>query len=77
MFRPRRSIAGFCIAVIVLAAFLPGAAVLDGALFEPVWILLPEEVVAFVVCPVAAVDEQTTPLLSLLPARAPPSPAVV
>jgi hypothetical protein len=77
MFRPRRSIAGFCLAVIVLAAFLPGVAVLDGALFEPFWVLLPDEVVAFVICPVAAIEEQTTSFLSLLPARAPPSPAVV
>ena len=31
MLRPNRSVAGFCIAVIVLAAFLPGICALDGA----------------------------------------------
>jgi hypothetical protein len=70
--RPHRAVAGFCVAVIVLAAFLPGICALDYALFEPQWVLLPDEVVVAVDVPVASCDEQTVPLLSLLPSRAPP-----
>lgn len=73
MLRPRRSVAGFCIAVIVLSAFLPGICALDGVLFEPLWVLLPDEVTVAVDIPVVASDEQTVPLLSLVPSRAPPS----
>ena len=42
--RPRRSVVGLCIAVIVLAAFLPGISALDYTLLEPRWVLLPDEV---------------------------------
>ena len=70
--RPRRSVAGFCIAVIVLAAFLPGICALDGVLFEPLWVLLPDEVTVALDIPVVPSDEQTVPLLSLVASRAPP-----
>lgn len=73
MFRPHRSVAGFCIAVIVLAAFLPGVCALDYALFEPQWVLLPDEITVAVDTPVVVSDEQTVPLLSLVPSRAPPA----
>ncbi len=73
MTRPRRSVAGLCIAVIVLAAFLPGVCALDYALFEPQWVLLPDEVTVALDIPVASSDEQTVPLLSLGPSRGPPS----
>ena len=55
MFRPRRSVAAFCIAVIVLAAFLPGVSVVGYATFEPQWILLPDEVVVALDVPVVRV----------------------
>jgi len=73
MARPNRSVAGLCIAVIVLAAFLPGISALDYALFEPQWVLLPDEVRLAVYSPVEPGDEQPVPFLSLLPSRAPPS----
>ena len=71
--RPNRSVAGFCIAVIVLAAFLPGLCALDYALFEPGWVLLPEEVIVARDFPEARCDEQPVPLVSLLSSRAPPA----
>ena len=73
MFRPNRSVAGFCIAVIVLAAFLPGVCALDGALFEPLWILLPDEVIVAVDLAVTPCDEQPVSLFSLLASRGPPA----
>jgi hypothetical protein len=73
----RRSIAVACIAVIALAALVPGLAAFDHALLEPVWVLLPGEApVEF--CPaIPAGTEQPLRLLSLLPSRAPPSKAIV
>jgi hypothetical protein len=73
MLRPNRTVAGFCIAVILLAAFLPGVCALDHTLFEPLWVLLPEEVAVAVDRPVPSCDEQPVALLSLLSSRAPPS----
>ena len=73
MSRPNRSVAGLCIVVIVLAAFLPGISSFDCALVDPQWVLLPDEV-CVAVCPtVAPCDEQPVPLLSLVSSRAPPS----
>ena len=73
MFRPRRSVAAFCIAVIVLAAFLPGVSVVGYATFEPQWILLPDEVVVPVDLPVVRCDEQPVSFLSLVDSRGPPA----
>jgi len=70
--RTHRAVAGFCVAVIVLAAFLPGICALDYAQFEPQWVLFPDEVVVAVDIPVVPSDEQTVPLLSLVASRAPP-----
>ena len=72
MRRPNRSVAGFCIAVVVLSAFLPGVCALDQALFEPLWVLLPDEVTVAVDRPAPPCDEQPAPLLSLVASRAPP-----
>jgi hypothetical protein len=72
--RPRRSVVGLCVAVIVLAAFVPGLSALDYALLEPVWVLLPDEVALAVDLPVAPCDEQPASLLSLVSSRAPPAP---
>jgi hypothetical protein len=71
--RPSRSVAGLCIAVIALAAFLPGISALEYALFEPEWVLLPDDTPVVVCSPVACGDEQPVPFLSLLPSRAPPA----
>ena len=71
--RPHRSVAGFCVVVIVLAAFLPGVSVVGYATFEPQWILLPEEVVVALDLPVVRCDEQPVSFLSLVDSRGPPS----
>jgi hypothetical protein len=71
--RPHRSVAGFCVAVIVLAAFLPGFCALDYALFEPQWVLLPDEVVVAVDSPLIPAAAQPVALLSLVSSRGPPS----
>jgi hypothetical protein len=73
MSRPSRSVAGLCIAVIALAAFLPGISALEYALFEPQWVLLPDDTPVAVCSTVACRDEQPVPLFSVLPSRAPPS----
>jgi hypothetical protein len=71
--RPRRSVAGLCIAVIVLAALLPGISAVEYALFEPLWVLLPDEAPVAVVSSIVCGDEQPVPLFGLLSSRAPPS----
>jgi hypothetical protein len=73
MSRPGRSVAGFCIAVILFAAFVPGICALDYACLEPQWVLLPDEVSVAVDTPVTPCDEQPVSLLSLVSSRAPPS----
>lgn len=73
MRRPSRPVVYLCVAVIVLAALLPGSSALDYALFEPHWILLPDDA-PVVVCHTGTPGrEQPASLLSLLPSRAPPS----
>ncbi len=74
MYRPSRPVAALCIAVIVLAAFLPGMSAAECALFEPRWVLLPEEVVTPVYTPVVLCDEQPSALLALDATRGPPAP---
>jgi hypothetical protein len=71
--RPSRSVVGLCVAVIALAALLPGIASLEYALFEPQWVLLPDDTPVAVCIITAPGNEQPVPLLSLLPSRAPPS----
>ena len=76
MIRSNRSVAGFCIAVIVLAAFLPGICALDGVLFEPLWVLLPDEVVVAVERPISLVRRTArralvAPLLARSPLSSP------
>ena len=75
--RPNRPVVGLCIAVIVLAAFLPGISALDYALFEPTWVLLPNEVLVAVCRTVIPCDEQPDALFSLVSSRAPPSLSLV
>lgn len=73
MRRPNRAIVGLCVAVIVVAAFLPGLSSLEYALFEPQWVLLPDEAPVAVDPAPARANEQPVALLSLLSARGPPS----
>ena len=71
--RPSRSLVGLCVAVIALAAFLPGVSSLDYAMYEPQWILLPDEAPIPLFVAATPANEQPRPLLSLLPSRAPPT----
>jgi hypothetical protein len=73
MRRHRRPVAAICIAVVALAAFVPGLAALDHALLEPLWVLLPDEAPIELCVVLPADSEQPLRLLSLLPSRAPPS----
>jgi hypothetical protein len=74
--RANRSVAGFCIALVVLSAFLPGVCAFDCALLEPCWILLPNATPVAVCIAVTPGNEQPLSFLSLLASRAPPSPAL-
>jgi hypothetical protein len=71
--RPRRSVVGVCVAVVLLAACLPGIWSLDAAVFAPQWVLLPDEVPVAIESPIARGSEQPVSLLSLTASRAPPS----
>ena len=71
--RRQRSTAIGLIAVVTIAALLPGFAAFDAAVFEAVWVLLPDETPAPYEFPVVVAAEQPDPLLSLLSSRAPPS----
>ena len=71
MFRSHRSAAGL-IAVLTIAALLPGLAALDAALFEPLWILLPDPTPVVIDLPDVKFTEQLDSLHSPLPSRGPP-----
>ena len=70
--RARRPLAIVCIALMALAAFAPGVAVLDLAPPSPEYVLLPqlEPLAPVVSIPVPA--QQTAALRAALPERAPP-----
>jgi hypothetical protein len=69
----RRAVAVGLIAVLTIAALLPGFAAFDGAALEIAWVLLPDETPAPYDFPIVVAAEQPDPLLSLLSSRAPPS----
>jgi hypothetical protein len=71
--RLRRPVAVLCIAVVALAAFLPGVSAADYAVFEPSFVLLPDLASVFVPEPPDRSSEQPRSLLALLPSRAPPA----
>jgi hypothetical protein len=73
MRRASRAVACIGIAAIAFAAMVPGLALLDQALFEPVWVLLLDETPLAFDPPAIRGDEQPVPLLSLLRSRAPPA----
>jgi hypothetical protein len=72
MRRPGRAAVGVCIAIIAVAALLPGFPGLDYAILEPIWVLLPDVVPAAPCTLCEPGPEQPLRLLSLLPSRAPP-----
>jgi hypothetical protein len=70
--RTHRSIVVLCIAFVALAAFHPGASILDHAVLEVQWILLPDPGAITVPQLRAVQDEQPLSLFPVLPSRAPP-----
>src|SRR5688500_46498 len=70
--RPRSFIAAGLIAVITMAALLPGGSALEHALFEPLWILLIDEGPVPFHPAILPCTEHPDPLVSLLPSRGPP-----
>ena len=69
----RRPVAVLCIAFVVCAAFVPGAApALAHALFVPLWNIVLEPTVGAILSTAVGCDEQPTALLSLVSSRAPP-----
>jgi hypothetical protein len=62
-----------CIAVVALAAFIPGALMLVWALVDPGWVLLPDLASVPLEVPDRTHPERLLALLAVLPSRAPPS----
>ena len=71
--RPNRSVAVLCIAIVAVAAFLPGIGALEWTLVEPLSVLLPDTTATLVFVTAPTGSEQPVALLSLLPSRAPPA----
>ena len=71
--RTHRSVVVLCIAFVALAAFHPGASILDHAVLEVQWILLPDPGSITVPQLRAVPGEQSVSLLSVLASRAPPA----
>ena len=71
--KTRRAIAAGLIAIVTVAALLPGFAAFDSAIFDAVWVLLPDETPVPYDIAVARVSDRPDPLLTLLSSRAPPS----
>jgi hypothetical protein len=76
MLKPSRPVAAFCIALVALAAVVPGIASFDQASLQPVWVLLPAEGQA--VDAPACIRPGTQPhsLRAALDSRGPPFPLV-
>jgi hypothetical protein len=72
--RSRKSIAYLCIAVVVLAAVLPGVSALEYAVPQPGWVLLPDLATTLDLPVAPPADEQPDSHLSLASPRAPPRP---
>jgi len=72
MLRARKPLAVLCIAIVVFAAFLPGAAVYFDATFTPLWLVVPDILVVILRRAALGCAEQPTSLLSLVSSRAPP-----
>jgi hypothetical protein len=74
LLRGRRTLAaGLCLAIVVVAACLPGMSALDWIVFELPWVLLPDQSVAGAAGTPCQPGERSRPLFQLLPPRAPPA----
>ena len=71
--RVERPVVFLCIAAFAVAAMFPGVSALDYAVIELSWALAADPSSAAVLAPTPPGAEQSTPLLSLLPSRAPPA----
>ena len=72
--RTRKTVAVFCIAVVVFAAFLPAvAANLPPVVLTALWLVVPTVAVVVIRRQAVRCDEQPVSLLSLVLSRAPPS----
>jgi hypothetical protein len=71
----RRPVAVFCVALVAVAALVPGLCAFEQALLQPCFILLVDESPVAFVPPPARADEQPAPLASSLASRAPPRSA--
>lgn len=75
--RARRSVAGVCIAIVALAACVPGLVLLDYALFEPQFVLLLNQTPASLCVAPASGSAQPRPLHTRLVSRGPPSTSLL
>lgn len=67
-----RTVAYVCVAVLLLAAVMPGVVAMDYAVPNPGWIVLPAFAPTPPVRPVLVAAEQLRSLAASLPPRAPP-----
>jgi hypothetical protein len=73
MWRPSRRVAAFCIAIVAVAALLPGFSSFDHAWLQPTWILLRDEAPIVWTTPFVAVSEQPSSFHFPLDSRGPPN----
>ena len=74
----RKTVAVLCIALVVFAAFVPGAAShLVCAILTPLWLVVPAVAVTLIQRRALRCDEQPVSLLSLVLSRAPPAHVVL
>lgn len=72
----RRAVAAACIALVVVAAFLPlGGVSLDWLVVTPAFVLLAPLPAPAVPCQAPRANEQTVALLAILDSRGPPTPS--
>ena len=71
--RSRRSLALFCLGVVVFAACVPFVSTVLTAVLTPLWVVAPAIAVVLVRRQAARSDEQPVSLLAVLLSRAPPA----
>jgi hypothetical protein len=71
--RTRKTFAVLCIAIVVVAAFVPAlASSLGSAILVPLWLVVPAVTVTVIRRDALCSDEQPVSLLAVLASRAPP-----
>ncbi len=69
---PRRSIALFCLAVLLLAVLIPGASGLPFATLAPLWLFVAAVAILSIHCTALDSGAPSTPFLAVVSNRAPP-----